>query len=291
MTSVIDVLLVFLAIFLSLFAISIHELGHALKMRKYGVEIKEISLLGFGKVLFEFRLPFWFGDTPIYIKRILLGASVEPTEKGQEQIKALPYRAFADIYGAGIIANTAYIFLLFAFLGVAGAIRNFGSNSETTLSVLGIVAVLVVTAYLLWKGAHYVSAYLFPIFSIAIFFLVAYTILSISSFKEAQDAVGGPVGVVNIGTKVYDAYIGLASPIMTAGVVSFALGTTNLLPLIPLDGGHIILRIVRAVFPSRYGALEPYLQYSMVSLVLLLVGIALFSDISRIVLYIWGLLF
>ena len=286
MSVVVSTAYVLLAIALSLLAISFHELGHAFKMRKYGIEIKEICLLGFGRVLYTFRLPFWFGDTPIHIKSILLGASVEITDAGTERIDRLPYHAYADIYGGGIIANIVYILLLISFLFLSFGILTITSDVTGALYALEIALLLVGVGYLIWRYAHYVSAYLFPPLSLLIMYLVFEGLLHVSSFKEAQDSLGGPVGVATIGTNIYNSYQGLAAPVMTAVLVSVALGSTNLIPLIPLDGGHLMLRLIRALVPTQYPRMEMPLRIGMASLVLVLVFLALLSDLSRLVMYV-----
>src|SRR5919205_1067870 len=98
--------MVAIGVLLFVVSIVVHELGHAFAMRRYGVELDEICLLGVaGPVLLSFYLRKVFGETPLTIRMIPLGAFVRPTEEGAQTAGALPYLKFAHIMGAGIANN------------------------------------------------------------------------------------------------------------------------------------------------------------------------------------------
>ena len=54
------------------------------------------------------------------------------------------------------------------------------------------------------------------------------------------------------------------------GLISLALGVLNLLPLLPLDGGHILIALVEKLRGQTFRQ-GVYLRYSAVGLALLLV--------------------
>ena len=68
---------------------------------------------------------------------------------------------------------------------------------------------------------------------------------------------------------------------MILAFVSMSLALLNLLPLLPLDGGHILFSLIEAV-RRRAVAREVYERVSMVgfSLILLIMVIALSNDVS-----------
>ena len=67
------------------------------------------------------------------------------------------------------------------------------------------------------------------------------------------------------------------------GLISLSIALLNLLPLLPLDGGHIVFAIVEGI-RGRAVAREVYERVSFVgiALVLLLFFIGLSNDIGRV---------
>ena len=93
--------------------------------------------------------------------------------------------------------------------------------------------------------------------------------------------LAGPVGVVQISSTA--ASQGIEEYLWLLGLISLSLGAFNLLPVLPLDGGHILLSTIegfrrralgRAVY-ERFAALG-------IALVLVLAFIILTSDIGRL---------
>src|SRR5687768_12153616 len=95
-------------------SVSLHELGHAFAMRKYGLEIKEICLLGLGgSRLFSFRIKKLFGETPITVRAFIFGGFVMPTSFGSRRVYCIDYYKAGHIYGGGIAINFLFGALLF----------------------------------------------------------------------------------------------------------------------------------------------------------------------------------
>jgi regulator of sigma E protease len=93
--------------------------------------------------------------------------------------------------------------------------------------------------------------------------------------------LAGPVGVVQISSTA--ASQGTEEYLWLLGLISLSLGAFNLLPVLPLDGGHILLSSIegfrrralgRAVY-ERFAALG-------IALVLVLAFVILSSDIGRL---------
>lgn len=102
-----------------------------------------------------------------------------------------------------------------------------------------------------------------------------------------QDALGGPVVMVAMMTDVVKDQITLGEKIMRLGMlfglISVALGFTNLLPIPPLDGSHLFILaiegILRRDLPMKW---KDRLSYVGFALMMLLAVYVLFLDIRRV---------
>ncbi|MGD9694924.1 MAG: RIP metalloprotease [Thermoleophilia bacterium] len=99
--------------------------------------------------------------------------------------------------------------------------------------------------------------------------------------SEARDQVSSIVGVGAVFNEV--AEDGLITLLRFIGVISLALGVFNLLPILPLDGGHILFALIEKVKGSALSRVA-YERASMVGILLLafVFVIALQNDIGRI---------
>jgi regulator of sigma E protease len=98
---------------------------------------------------------------------------------------------------------------------------------------------------------------------------------------EGRDEIASPVGIVQGSSDA--ARQGADSYIWVLGLISLSLALLNLLPLLPLDGGHIAFAIVEGVRGRSVGR-EVYERVSVVGIVvvLLLFFIGLSNDIGRL---------
>lgn len=102
-----------------------------------------------------------------------------------------------------------------------------------------------------------------------------------------QDALGGPVVMVAMMTDVVKDQISLGEKVMRLGMlfglISVALGFTNLLPIPPLDGSHLFILaiegILRRDLPMKW---KDRLSYVGFALMMLLAVYVLFLDIRRV---------
>lgn len=99
--------------------------------------------------------------------------------------------------------------------------------------------------------------------------------------SHGRSQVSGPVGILEVSQQQLQA--GLPYYLMIVALVSMSLALLNLLPLLPLDGGHILFSLIEAV-RRRALAREVYERVSAVgfALVLLLFVIASSNDLSHI---------
>lgn len=112
---------------------------------------------------------------------------------------------------------------------------------------------------------------------------------SVSGFKKmfqgkvrAQDSLAGPIAIVSLSGEMLR--MGFYVYILWIGMISFAVGFMNFLPIPVVDGGHIAFMLLEVV---RGKPLNPKVEEAIMSVgVLLLISLALFSlyfDISRLV--------
>ena len=212
-------------ILLLLGAVVVHEAGHAVAMRSRGVEIKEAGLglpiTGRFRLTFRTRfLPF-----PLVLTPALIGAYVQTSEKGKEQLEELSYRDQAVCYAAGVVSNIVFGGALLCIISLAYAVspdKNQGRALVIAVISGGITAVVAV-----FRRAF---SQMVPVFGIAGLGLLVYMLVS------STDSVGGPGAVVAAAASGKD----WIEALLLGSAISVSLGYINMLPLMPLDGGQVV---------------------------------------------------
>ncbi|MFN2468309.1 MAG: RIP metalloprotease [Gaiellaceae bacterium] len=99
--------------------------------------------------------------------------------------------------------------------------------------------------------------------------------------EEGRKEISSTVGIVQVSSQTLDE--GARAYLWVLGLISLSLALFNLLPLLPLDGGHIAFSLVEGV-RGRAVPREVYERVSIVgiALVLFLFAIGLTNDISRL---------
>ena len=98
---------------------------------------------------------------------------------------------------------------------------------------------------------------------------------------DGSDEISSPVGIVQGSSQAVEQ--GADTYLWVLGLISLSLALLNLLPLLPLDGGHIAFSLVEGI-RGKAVAREVYERVSMVGIavVLLLFFIGLSNDIGRL---------
>ena len=98
---------------------------------------------------------------------------------------------------------------------------------------------------------------------------------------EGRDEISSPVGIVQVSSEQADQ--GTANYLWVLGLISLSLALLNLLPLLPLDGGHIMFSLIEGI-RGKAVAREVYERVSAIGIavVLLLFFIGLSNDIGRL---------
>jgi regulator of sigma E protease len=99
--------------------------------------------------------------------------------------------------------------------------------------------------------------------------------------KEGRENVASPIGITQASSDAIDR--GTEQFLWVLGLISLSLALLNLLPLLPLDGGHILFTLVEGA-RGRVVRREIYERVSIVGivLVLLLFLVGLTNDIDRL---------
>jgi len=98
---------------------------------------------------------------------------------------------------------------------------------------------------------------------------------------EGRGDVASPIGITRVSSDAVEQ--GLESYLWVLGLISLSLALLNLLPLLPLDGGHILFALVEGA-RGRFVRREIYERVSVVGLavVLLLFFVGLSNDIGKL---------
>jgi regulator of sigma E protease len=98
---------------------------------------------------------------------------------------------------------------------------------------------------------------------------------------EGRENVASPIGIVRGSADAVDQ--GAANYLLVLAFISLSLGLLNLMPLLPLDGGHILFTLIESA-RGRFVKREVYERVSVVGLVLvlLLLFVGLSNDIGKL---------
>ena len=98
---------------------------------------------------------------------------------------------------------------------------------------------------------------------------------------ENREDVASAVGIVQGSSRALEA--GLRYYLQVLALISLSLALLNLLPFLPLDGGHITFSVIEGIRGRAIGR-EVYERASMIgiALVLFLFAIGLSNDINRL---------
>lgn len=258
------------ALSLLFLAVLVHEIGHAIAMIKTGVGVRELGIgLPYGPRL---ACNFTARNAPnetftLSIYPLLIGAFVRPMH--EKRILELSYKDKAFIYGAGIIANILFMCVCMILLRIWWPEINFRLFPEWIMLWMPIVTFGLVCWY-----ARAVSAYIFPIISIAVMYWLVSTLLTLTP-TQLVDNAGGIILAGQIAQSFSNT---IPSAIYFGGVISFALGATNILPIYPLDGGLTTSTLVEKFAPR----LRDFFNRIGFGLFLVLIFYSVGGDVRRL---------
>lgn len=154
-----------------------------------------------------------------------------------------------------------------------------GSVSETSEDPLvGISPTVTEVSHspflALWEGSQqtvsFIGTYLTGLYQLA------------TGQLNFMDSVNSPIGITAIGSEVISA--GVVNAILLGASISLILGIMNLLPILPLDGGHLLMMGIEKIRGRPIGE-ETMGKVAFVGLMLFLTLFlfATYADISKII--------
>lgn len=241
-------------IFLLGFLVIIHETGHYIVAKLCKIRVNEFAI-GFGPKIWSYKGK----ETTYELRLIPLGGFVrlegeeeQSNKEGSFNKSSIPKRI--AVVAAGAIVNIVFGLLLYGIL--IGA-RFMAVNSS------GII-----------EGVQYAFKAIGELIQ-----SLAIGITQIFSGKISMNDMMGPIGISEMVTKTS----GIVEFIYLLSIISVSLGVTNLLPIIPLDGGKIVLLIIEAI---RKKPLSEKLELKVQSigfLILIIFSVAIaVNDVSRL---------
>jgi len=200
------------------FLVFIHEGGHFCVAKLCKINVKEFSI-GFGpKIISKLK-----NGTNYEIRLIPLGGFVNL--EGEEEL--------SDKEGSFSKASTSKKIAII----LAGALVNI---------IFGLIAffILILVRYKAIENATFSESFIYAFYSS--WGLIVGTlkgIMQLFTFKLSINDFTGPVGISQMVSQTSS----FAEFIYLLSIVSISLGVTNLLPIIPLDGGKVVIYIIEAI--------------------------------------------
>lgn len=204
--------------------VTIHEFGHYLACRLLGIRVNKFAV-GVGKPLLKFQRE---GGTEWSIRPIPLGGFIEPNEF---ELAAASPLSKAIVFAAGPLANL----LPFAVLAVA-------------IGKLGLFFKIIGLLY--WTGViGLINTLTLPI---RWMFSIPEIGQAVQSTQGSQNGdLVGPIGIGHIATQMtHDSGV-LVAFLMLFIILSLGVALMNLIPIMPLDGGRVLLAAIEGVVGKK----------------------------------------
>ena len=188
--------------------IILHELGHFLAAKRLGIPIARFSV-GFGSKVWGFKM----GETEYWLSMIPCGGYVLPALQDEEAFDKIPLKSRILFSLAGPAANILGAFLCLSLMNTVKL--GFSVHSVIDLPLEQI-----------WQLAMQISAAILLLFS-------------------QPEHLSSIVGIVAAG----GGYVGLSfvKLLQFSVLLNVNLAVFNLLPILPLDGGKIVMGLLQKI--------------------------------------------
>ena len=189
--------------------IVLHELGHFLAAKRMGIPIARFSV-GLGPKVWGFKM----GETEYWLSMIPCGGYVMPAMKDEEAFDKIPLKNRILFSLAGPAANILGAFLCLSLMNIV----KLGWSVDS---------VIYLPLEQIWQTALQIGAAIPLLFS-------------------QPEHLSGIVGIVAAG----GAHAGLSfvKLLQFSALLNANLAIFNLLPILPLDGGKIVIGLLRKIY-------------------------------------------
>lgn len=241
-------------IFLLGFLVLIHETGHYIVAKLCKIRVNEFAI-GFGPKIWS--------------------------KKGKEtdyELRLIPLGGFVKLEGEEIESNQKDSFSKASIpkriaVVAAGALVNI---------IFGILAygILIFVRYLIAVNSNFLEAIQYSFQAIIeLIKSMGLGIVQLFTGSVKMNDMVGPIGISDMVSKTS----GLTEFIYLLSIISVSLGITNLLPIIPLDGGRIVLLIIEGIRkkPLNKNVEASIQSFGFIALIIFSIVVA-FNDIARL---------
>ena len=189
--------------------IILHELGHFLAAKRMGIPIARFSV-GMGPKVWGFKM----GETEYWLSLIPCGGYVMPAMEDAEAFDKIPLKSRILFALGGPTANILGAFLCLALMNIVKHGWSVGSVIYLPLEQIWQLAIQTGTA--------------------------------IPLLMRQPDHLSGIVGIVAMG----GGFVGLSlvKLLQFSALLNVNLAVFNMLPILPLDGGKIVMGLFRKVY-------------------------------------------
>ncbi|MFC1638686.1 site-2 protease family protein [Patescibacteria group bacterium] len=257
------------------FVIFVHELGHFIVMRRNGVRVHEFSI-GFGPRLASFE----GRDGVTYSWRLIpLGGFVRPEGEGPEGMgEAAPW-ARIKIALAGPMMNCAVASVCAVAVLYAG-----GEQSPVMQSPVVSWIPYAIRPIVVGVTASFLLSFATPL-------LVAY--LAATNFTTFFTGMVGPIGIFQMGGSMGGgslpadaaeptALMAFVSAMLFMWLLNVGIAGFNLMPMFPLDGGHVVTAILERLGLKRDSEVIAWYRRVTFALTLGLIFMVFAADFMRL---------
>lgn len=205
-------------IFLLGFIIFIHEAGHFIVAKINKIRVNEFSI-GFGPCLFSKKK----GDTIYEIRLIPLGGFVNLEGESEESDRENSFNKASISKRFWIVASGALVNIIFGLI---------------------LFMIIIGYRYHVVDSGNFSESFQYSLISSGELLKEIFIgIGNLFTGKFTLDDMAGPVGISEMVYKTS----GIAEFLYLLSLISISLGVTNLLPIVPLDGGKLLLLIIEAI--------------------------------------------
>jgi membrane-associated protease RseP (regulator of RpoE activity) len=277
----VTVLLVFIILQLVIY---VHELGHYLAMRRYGVEIDEFSV-GLGPTIWSHEMRQ--GGT-FRFKLIPLGGYLRSANAGPATLQAASTWHRFVILMAGMFMNATSTFVVVVVtLNLFTVTLPYPFDGYVKAVGAPVALEPFVAAFLLSFGVWLATPFLLA----KDLFLWLAKIVSTGPAALPSgpvDGVAGPIGIVDLGSSMLSGAHGFGGIVFVSAalfaILNVAVAGFNLLPILPLDGGQVARLVYTRLGIAENGRLDRAFQtasnWFFIGLFIFIIG----NDLLRLVL-------
>lgn len=180
----------------------------------------------------------------------MIGGAVSMNKKEEEGIGESSLWTKTKVYLSGMLANVLLSYIIFSTI----VFLKLSVKFSILYSIFWSLVEGFFYSFVLWVCA------------------IPLSIKVILAGKVSMsEAVAGPIGIVQIMHGSF--YAGLINFLLMVAIVNVSIAAMNLLPLFPLDGGHMFIAIVERFFPKCKKFIGLFQAIGFMLIILLIIAV------------------